>query len=78
MKSKPWPKSWKVPKDSAAIIFYADGSISAFLPRQDEYEPESAGMMAVISMIVVSEKMRPWRKRFIAKQFSELNKQKKP
>lgn len=68
---KGWPKSWKLPEDASAIIFYGDGSISAQIPKQEEYAPESPGMLACVCMIATSHKMRAWRTRFVAKQFRE-------
>lgn len=64
-----WPKSWAVPDGAAAILFNADGSVVAHIPKQSEYAMESPPMMAMIAMIVTSPKMTTWRKRFLKKQF---------
>lgn len=71
MKTKAWPSKWKLPKDAAAILFNADGSTSAHIPNAEEYAPDSPAMSAVFCMIMLSDKMAPWRARFMAKQFKD-------
>lgn len=76
-KHKDWPKSWKVPKGAAAIIWYEDGSSASMIPKQDEYAPESPGMMAVLSMITTSDSKRTWRRQFLTKIIKDHIRKKK-
>ena len=72
MKSKSWPKGWKVPKGAAAIIFYPNGEVAAQIPKQKEYEPDSPGEMVCVCLVAMSAKMTKWRRRFIREQFAKL------
>lgn len=76
-KHKDWPAGLGLPEDAAAVIWYEDGSSAAKIPKLKEYAPESPGIMAIISMVMTSEKKKTWRKRFVTKLFRDHVRKKK-